>query len=314
MRILIAQIYGLGNAILTTPLIQALASMGDKKAKAHEIHVVVDAKRKAAKEVFVTCPGVSKIWHMNQVQEIRNAHIDAMVMCCDYRPLIDRFRIPRIEWGYLQRTGKDSRENWFQKWSMHEMEMSYRIAKIFGYKGTMPTPYVPVNDEIVIEYPGPKLALGIGYFKGDRWSAKKHWGNERFAALAKKLKMLGGMTFIMGDKQDKENAEAIKKLCGNAAMSLCGKLGLRGSFGALKSCDAYVGNDTGLSHAAAALGMPALSVFKPWASSFVKNRPYGPRGSFACEWPGTNVVNAAWYWLTYELQKSDRERAKKAQG
>jgi hypothetical protein len=251
---------------------------------------------------------------MGQVQELRRAHMDAMIMCCDYKPLIDRFRIPRIEWGYMRRTGKDDRAAWFQKWPMHELEMSFNVAKLFGYQGEMPTPYVPVNDKIVIEYPGPKLALGIGYYKGDKWSKSKHWGNKRFAALAKKFKMIGGMTFILGDKQDQVvDGQLIQDMAGSSVVSLCGKLGLRGTFGALKSCDIYVGNDTGLSHAAAAMGMPALSVFKPWASSFVKNRPYGPRGSYACEWSGLDVSNAVWQWITYELQQSELERSKKVQ-
>jgi len=312
MRILVAQIYGLGNAILTTPLIQALASMGDEKAKIHEVHVVVDSKRKSAIEVFKSCPGVKKIWHMGQVHEIQRANIDAMIMCCDYKPLIDRFRIPRIEWGYLRRTGRDDRAAWFQKWPMHEMEMAFKVAKVFGYMGEMPTPHVPVNDKLGVEYLGPKLALGIGYYKGDKWSKSKHWGNDRFAELAKRMQMLGGHTFILGDEMDqKVDGKVIKKLAGRSVTSLCGKLGLRGTFGALKSCDIYVGNDTGLSHAAAAMGMPALSVFKPWASSFVKNRPYGPRGTYACEWSGQNVLDAVWQWVTYEIQQTEQERSKK---
>jgi hypothetical protein len=267
----------------------------------------------ASVEVFKGCPGVTRIWNAGDVTQIRAAHMDALIMCCDYKPLIERFKIPRVEWGFLRREGSDDRSTWFQKWTMHEVEMSYQIAKLFGYMGDMPTPYVPANEQITIDYPGPKLALGIGYYKGDAWSKDKHWGNARFAELAKKLRMIGGMSFLLGDKDDQEaDGAEIQKLAGDSVVSLCGKLGLRATFGTLKACDAYVGNDTGLSHAAAAFGMPALSVFKPWASSFVKNRPYGPRGCFACEWTGMNVVNAVWQWLLYELQQSDQQRATKA--
>jgi len=312
MRILIGQIYGLGNAILTTPLIKALASLGDKGAKVHEVHVVSDPKRKAANEVFKGCPGVHRIWNMGDVAGIQKYHFDVIIMCCDYKPLVDRFRIPRVEWAYLRRNGKDDRAAWFQKWPIHEMEMSFNVAKTFGYKGDMPTPYVPMNEKLGIDCPGLKLALGIGYYKGDAWSKAKHWGNDRFAAIAKKFRMLGGTTFILGDKKDQEvDGHVIQKLAGRSVVSLCGKLGLRATFGALHSCDIYVGNDTGLSHAAAAMGKPTLSVFKPWASSFVKNRPYGPRGTYACEWPGQNVTEAVWQWILYELQQSDKTKAKK---
>ena len=308
MRILIAQIYGLGNAILTTPLIQALSSMGDPGSPTHEVHVVVDPRRRAAIEVFKGCPGVKKIWKMGEVEAIRKSHIDVMVMCCDYRQLIDRYRIPRVEWGYIQRRGGLNRAEWFQAWPMHELEMSYRIAERFGYKGEMPVPYVPCNEDVAIDFGGPKLAVGIGYYKGDAWSKDKHWGNDKFAAIAKRMQMLGGRTFLLGDKKDQEiDGKVIQKI---AVTSLCGRLGLKGTFGALKSCDIYIGNDTGLSHAAAAFGMPALSVFKPWASSFIKNRPYGPRCSYSCEWPGMDVTNAVWQWINYELQESAKAKGR----
>jgi len=311
MRVLIAQIYGLGNAILTTPLIKALSSMGATGHTAHEVHVVVDPKRKSSIEVFKSCPGVKKIWKMNDVEAIRKSHFDVLVMCCDYEPLVTRYAIPRVEWGYLRRKNLP-RGKWFQSWPMHELEMAFTVARKFGYQGDIPTPHVPVNDEMKIDYSGPKLALGIGYYKGDKWSKNKHWSNEKFGSLAKRMQMLGGLTFILGDKQDqKADGHKIQKIAGRCAISLCGKLGLKGTFGALNACDIYVGNDTGLSHAAAALGMPALSVFKPWHSSFMKNRPYGPRGSYICEWPGTDALEAVWNWIKYELEQPRQKKVKK---
>lgn len=322
MRILVAQIYGLGNAILTTPLIMALAKMGDKKNRTHEVHVVVDPKRKAAIEILKNCPmdyspegkkipAVKKVWNMNEFQQIRAYHFDVLIMCCDHKPLVDRFAIPRVEWAYLRKGGLD-RVEWFQQWKKHEMEVAFDAARLFGYQGEMPVPYVPMNESMKIDFEGPKLAIGIGYYKGDSWSKKKHWGNRQFAEIAKRLQMLGGMAFILGDKRDQEvDGKVIQQLAGRCAISLCGKLGLRGTFGALNSCDIYIGNDTGLSHAAAALGMPALSIFKPWNSSFTKNRPYGPRGSYVCEWPGTDAIDAVWDWIMHELQQPDNRKKRK---
>lgn len=309
MRILIAQIYGLGNAILTTPLIKALSSMGDESDRTHEVHVVCDPKRKATIEVLKSCPGVRKIWNMGDTPGIQSYHFDVLVMCCDYPPIIHRYKIPRVEWGYLRRNSGEDRVQWFQRWPMHELEMAFRVARKFGYKSPMPEPHVP-GSKVDIEFNGPRLALGIGYYKGDSWSKNKHWGNQKFVEIANRFRMLGGMSFLLGDKQDYEtDGRAIMSKAGDSIISLCGKLGLLGTFGALKSCDIYVGNDTGLAHAAAAYGMPTLSIFKPWNHSFIKNRPYGEHGHYAVEWSGLDTTDAVWHWLQYEVERLPEKKA-----
>lgn len=289
---------------MTTPLLQALSQLGDTSNRTHEVHVAADPKRKAAIEVLSSCPGVKKVWKMGDITAIQRYHFDVLIMCCDYQPLVPRYKIPRVEWAYLRRQSGEDRVQWFQRWPMHEMEMAFRVAKKFGYKSPMPTPHVPSNDGIKVSYPGPRLALGIGYFKGDKWSKTKHWGNDKFVEIAKRFKMLGGHSFLLGDKKDFEvDGRKIIAASDGAITSLCGKLGLKGTFGALKDCDLYVGNDTGLAHAAAAFGMPTLSVFRPWKHSFIKNRPYGEHGHYTVEWPGLDVLDAVWHWLQYETER-----------
>lgn len=310
MRILVAQIYGLGNAILTTPLLKALSVLGDVGNRTHEVHVVADPKRKAAIEVLKTCPGVKKIWSMGDTNGIQRYHFDVLIMCCDYAPIVQRFKIPRVEWAFLRRNPGEDRVQWFQRWPVHEMEMAFAVARKFGFKSPMPEPHVP-STKVDITYPGPRLALGIGYFKGDDWSKKKHWGNENFVEIAKRFRMFGGMSFLLGDKKDYEcDGRDIVSEAGDSIISLCGKLGLRGTLGALKSCDIYLGNDTGLAHAAAAYGMPTLSIFKPWNHSFVKNRPYGEQGHYAVEWSGLDIVDAVWHWLQYEVERLPEKKKK----
>ena len=46
-------------------------------------------------------------------------------------------------------------------------------------------------------------------------------------------------------------------------MSGAGRLGLGGAAAAIARCDVYLGNDTGVSHLAAAVGTPALVLFGP---------------------------------------------------
>ena len=48
-------------------------------------------------------------------------------------------------------------------------------------------------------------------------------------------------------------------------------------FGVLARASAFAGNDSGLMHAAAALGVPTLGVFGP--GDFTRWRPVGPRAA-----------------------------------
>lgn len=296
MKILVSQVYGIGNAIMCTPMIQAIALIKDGK---HEVHTAVDTRRRGTAHVIRTCPGVKSVTHSQEVTKIQQQRFDMLIMCNDHTPLARLYRIPRIETAYINRIGRESRAEWFSRWNRHESLMAFDVARKLGFKGVMPVPHVPTNDHMKVDYAGPKLGIGIGYFKGDAWSRKKHWGNGKYADIIRRFRMLGGRAFLLGDQLDYEkDGREIMKMAGAGVTSLCGKLGLEASFGVLKQMDLYIGNDTGLSHAAAALGIPTLSIFLPWASSFVKTRPLGPLATYTCEWPGCNAIEGVGSWVS----------------
>lgn len=93
--------------------------------------------------------------------------------------------------------------------------------------------------------------------------AHKNWPAERFDALHKHLVERHGLqVLLVGGPND---AEA----CGQAAakapasiFNLAGKLSLDGSAWLLKGARLYVGNDSGPSHLATAVGAPALVFFR----------------------------------------------------
>ena len=62
-RILVAQEEGLGNAVLTTPLIQALATLNPKR----DIDVLVN-RSKGSALVFENWPLVNRVWDMKEMQ------------------------------------------------------------------------------------------------------------------------------------------------------------------------------------------------------------------------------------------------------
>lgn len=314
MRILVIQTYGLGNAILTTPLLQALGSLGE--GERHEVHVVADKRRKAAVRVLETCPGVKSVFDKSQVKAIKKKRFETAIDCCDDPRLPGLYAIPRMHLAFLARKPSEKHTDWYARWVAHEADVIFSAANAFGYRGEMPGFHLPIRKDVTLQYGGPKLALGIGYAKHEGRAKKKHWGDEKFAALARRFQLIGGLSFLLGDIADQSaHGSRLTGFSRGAAVSLCGKLSLENTLGVLSQCSLYVGNDTGLTHAAAALGLPTLGIFRPWASSFVKNRPYGETGSYACEWSGTDVSEAVWRWVVDTLpRKTGRRKKKKKRG
>jgi ADP-heptose:LPS heptosyltransferase len=125
--------------------------------------------------------------------------------------------------------------------------------------------------------------MGIGYFKGDAWSPKKHWGNEQYARLADDIDAVGGHVFLVGGSMDRLDARQIIALSKSQPRSLVERLSVRSAFGLFKACDCFVGNDTGFAHAAAALDRPTMTIFNANVSSAKKNAPLGPKVAHVIE-------------------------------
>ncbi len=126
---------------------------------------------------------------------------------------------------------------------------------------------------------GPVLAIGpAANWPGKQWLAK------RFAELAHRLIAPDGAlpharvaVFAAGH----ERAQAqpvIDALPAGQSIDLVGAVDLPTAAACLKRCRAFVGNDSGLMHLAAAAGTPTLGLFGP--SHTRRYRPWGPRNAF----------------------------------
>ena len=126
---------------------------------------------------------------------------------------------------------------------------------------------------------GPVLAIG----PAANWPAKQ-WLAKRFAELARRLIAPDGAlphariaVFAAGH----ERAQAqpvIDALPAGQGIDLVGAVDLPTAAACLKRCRAFVGNDSGLMHLAAAAGTPTLGLFGP--SHTRRYRPWGPRTAF----------------------------------
>jgi len=124
---------------------------------------------------------------------------------------------------------------------------------------------------------GPLVALNP---HAGSLSLERRWPIESFAALARALVLEdGARVVVIGTR---EEAERSRELCARAGAlpagrlaSLAGRLSIGATAALLRQCTAFVTNDSGPMHIAAALGVPTLGLFGP--ETPVMYRPLGPR-------------------------------------
>lgn len=120
----------------------------------------------------------------------------------------------------------------------------------------------------------PVLALG----PTANWGGKI-WPGERFADLALRLTAPDGIlpdariAVFGGPGEEALAADTLQRLPPGRAIDLVGKLDLPTISAAMRRCDFYIGNDSGLMHLAAASGVPTLGLFGP-----SREEIYGPWG------------------------------------
>ena len=103
-------------------------------------------------------------------------------------------------------------------------------------------------------------------------SPEKNWKPANFACVADWAGERSRILLIAGPA-DKE-IEEVKKGMKKARPVIADQLPLPHLAGVLKSCTAYLGNDSGITHLAAVLEIPAIAIFGPTDPSV-----WGPRGS-----------------------------------
>ncbi len=117
---------------------------------------------------------------------------------------------------------------------------------------------------------GPFMVMNAGA----GWATKR-WNPEHFAVLAEMLAAKGIRTVLIGGKAPADIEAAEQVIAAGAApiVDLLGKTSVRELIALISLSNAHVGGDTGSSHIAAALGVPAIglySITKP-----ARSCPYG---------------------------------------
>ena len=93
---------------------------------------------------------------------------------------------------------------------------------------------------------------------------EKRWLPERFAAVADRLHAEHGATIaVLGGPLDRAACEAMRAAMRAPSLDLCGSAPFAERGALLLRCALYVGNDSGPTHLAVAVGCPTVAIFGP---------------------------------------------------
>lgn len=128
-------------------------------------------------------------------------------------------------------------------------------------------------------------------------SSRKNWPSENFIALINRLSGMRQCCFLLIEgPAEEELAAALQEQLAPMRLLWVRQPELVLLAALLKHCSLYIGNDSGVTHIAAALGIPVIALFGPTDPGV-----WGPRGQHVCilrgsdpqhgqPWPGVDAV------------------------
>lgn len=247
MRALVTVGQGVGNIIMATPTIAAVALLG------FETDILAQGN-------YPDAASLLRGW-----EEIHAVHTDPPRQCYD--------AVVRTVWhrsGALH-CGPEFHPDDCDLRQTHEVVANLTAARALGYAGAAPPAHCEYDEPAGPELPERYvvLAADCGGWTGGFWQ-RKHWPHwEEFCAG-----ILAASDVDLVALGAQQGAFECPASTWGPLVSLCGRTTLRQAAGVIAGAELVLAIDNGLAHIAAALGVPTLVLFG--ATSEVKNRPWGP--------------------------------------
>jgi heptosyltransferase II len=131
-----------------------------------------------------------------------------------------------------------------------------------------PMPYADFDPKVTIDRPQERY---LCFMPGSTWPSKA-WPAEHYRALLLKARTAGFSVAVLGSP---EEADTCASVAGAEGIDLCGRTSLKEASAWMRGAAAVLGNDSGLSHLAAACGAPVLALYG--ATDPGGSTPWGPR-------------------------------------
>ena len=156
---------------------------------------------------------------------------------------------------------------------VHQVEYYRRLVRALGIDAGDDLPLVAVTEEtgrrasaLLQEHRVTTVGPLVGFAPGAAYGYAKRWPPPRVADVVVRLTRERGATcLLVGAAGDREAGREIESALPRdiRVVNLIGRTDLRVLAGVLAACDAFVSNDSGAMHLAAAVGVPVTAIFGP---------------------------------------------------
>ncbi len=233
---------GVGNIVLATPLLVALHELG------YAVDLLLAADYAETAELLRPWALVREISMQLRVTMPMRGY-DRIV------PAIPPFYAARFGFATAGRSGTLARppDALFYR---NEQKFYLSFAQTLGYPSDRnPPPTLPISPSDIFGVTTSTLVLAPGSKTGEM--ATKRWPH--FAELATAFKDV----VVVGTQDDLRRNDGSSPIFPPHVRSFVGHLSLRETAELMAAAGAVVGNDSGLSHVAAAVGTPTVMLFGP---------------------------------------------------
>ncbi len=155
---------------------------------------------------------------------------------------------------------------------VHHIEYYLSLVRALGIEAPAVTPRLAPRprtleqaDALLRDHGAPAGGRLVGFAPGAAYGHAKRWPPDRVARVVAGLAARGETAVLVGATADRDTARAIESVlpAGVRAVDLVGRTTLRQLVGVIARCAAFVSNDSGAMHVAAALGVPLTAIFGP---------------------------------------------------
>ena len=282
-RLLVLSPNWLGDAVM------ALPAIADVRRRFPAARLIVAARRSVA-DLFTMVPGIDQVVTLEwkgKLQERRALRQDTAALVAleadaavllpnafSAAWLVSRAGI-RERWGY----GADFRRLLLSRAvsrprrSMHQAEYYQHLVRQLGMDSGPLEPAVHVPDDVIV---GARMLLNsrnwdssrplIAVAPGAAYGTAKRWLPEHYATLVSNLIQSGAQCVLVGSRGDIETTNWIRRLVPDNqrdVLDLTGITSLSLLVGLMAIARAFVSNDSGAMHLAAAVGTPVTAIFGP---------------------------------------------------
>lgn len=291
-RIVVIKPCCLGDMLMATPVIRAL----DQLAPDAEIYVATDHWTQPAIETNPRLDGLIRYPTSGSIRTAFQLGWQLRRLNFDLGVSLDRSPVPALAMriaGIPVRAGINSQQRGIglthavvPESGQHETDLYLSTLSVLGISGLTTHPEYYLSDDalsstrdrlpaptpdrpLVVIHPGGAVNPGVAMLE-------KRWPATSYGELASLLGQQANATVVLvGAESDRNAVNTVREFARGPVIDLCDQLSLDELAAVVSRASLYVGNDSGTTHLASAVGTPVVAIFGPTSPRMY--RPLGRR-------------------------------------